>query len=195
MKRMIALVGEPATGKTTCMREFMSELADDWEEGKLSSAPEFKLVQGAISRSTGAMVLGLYQTAKRAEFGGTDMLSMAVMPQVLQWLAYQSPALVIFEGDRLGSANFFEQVQAMGYELVILYLTADREVVASRHVDRGDEQSDSFINGRKTKIAKITTNFDLMDSVEEYPNNTPSDKASIVQRMLEAARALNSQEV
>jgi len=73
MVRVIAMGGEPATGKTTLMFRLIS-MADDWQTVK----PE-KLLDAVYSKKLNLYILGKYVDDGNV-FQGTDRLSMAVQP-------------------------------------------------------------------------------------------------------------------
>ena len=73
MNKVIAIGGEPATGKTTLMFELI-KLADDWEIVK----PK-KLLDAMYSKKQNLYILGKYANDGNV-FQGTDRLSMAVQP-------------------------------------------------------------------------------------------------------------------
>ena len=88
MVRVIAMGGEPATGKTTLMFKLIS-MADDWKICK----PE-KLLDAMYSEKLNLYILGKYANDGNV-FQGTDRLSMAVQPDANAFfsnLAYESNA-------------------------------------------------------------------------------------------------------
>ena len=98
MVRVIAMGGEPATGKTTLMFKLIS-MADDWQIVK----PQ-KLLDAMYSKKLNLYILGKYANDGNV-FQGTDRLSMAVQPDALKFfeqLTFDADDVnVIFEGDRL----------------------------------------------------------------------------------------------
>jgi dephospho-CoA kinase len=147
--KVAALIGEPATGKTTLARRLLS---------KLSPGVSFKqgLVVGSKHEAEKIIVLGDYETSNI--FAGTDRLSMAASPAVewyIQQLAVsQKGWSVFFEGDRLTNYKFLDAVKKTS-DLKIFVLEASEELKKERHSLRGDSQSETFLKSRKTKIERI----------------------------------------
>jgi len=174
MKKIIAIGGEPATGKSTLIKEFM-KTATDWEP--MSPVP---LINGYFSYDYDLALLGKYEEGE--QFPGTDRFSMAVQPQAekyLYWLEEMNAPHpnVLFEGDRLFNAKFLEFCLTLEhlFELHIILLKASRNQIDFRHKDRKDSQDEKFIKGRRTKYENIKANFALSPYIETWMNETPED--------------------
>ncbi len=148
MKRLIAIVGIPGTGKTTIMREFMSDR--DWVEDK-----PIDLLDSHVSGDL--RVLGKYEDGQT--FAGTDRLSMAVVPKAIEFLLSCSEGTVIFEGDRLSSIKLLNAAKDDGWDLKVLHVFVSDEERERRYKERGSNQDEKFINGRKTKVKNIVEEF------------------------------------
>ena len=182
MVRVIAMGGEPATGKTTLMFRLIS-MADDWKICK----PE-KLLDAMYSEKLNLYILGKYADDGNV-FQGTDRLSMAVQPDAEKFfvgLAYQSNAdghnvNVIFEGDRLFNGKMLDRLSELfPNDFKILILTVKDSTLDQRHIDRKDDQDDKFKNSRKTKISNIMGSLTLMDYIETMVNENLEDQAKII---------------
>lgn len=167
--KVVGIGGEPATGKTTLVREIM---------GRFPGWTRFKsgLLRGHVSGSV--HVLGVYEDDE--VYAGTDRLSMAVQADALAHVRMlaSTPAAVLFEGDRLFTATFLREVRRTGAECLFLVLTSGH--VADRHVARGDEQSEMFISGRRTKYRNIVENVDLRVNVVRH--DVPKDTLDLATR-------------
>lgn len=171
MRKIIAIGGEPAVGKTTILTKFLSSVS--WEEAE----PE-KLVSSMYNKENDLYVLGKYAPGEM--FAGTDKLSMAVQPNATKFIK-ESKSNVLFEGDRLFNQSFLEVLADIeDIELDILFVTAKPETIDFRHVDRKDTQSEQFIRGRKTKYENLRSSFVLMPYVKVFENNTQEDLEKIV---------------
>ena len=111
--KVIAIMGEPGSGKTTLMREVMKELNINKDINT-----SFKLVP--YHQEGNIYLLGKYEDGNI--YGGTDTLSMACQPEAIKFLAtLPSDSIVLFEGDRLCTASFLEHCNDT-YDLSIIYL-------------------------------------------------------------------------
>lgn len=173
MRKIIAIGGEPATGKTTIMKSFLSKNRhDDW----LDQIPE-KLVPTTFSMIHNLHVLGTYSEGEL--FGGTDRMSMAVQPMATKFIQ-ETTANILFEGDRLFNQSFLEMIADMpNVELQIIYIIANKNIIHDRHVSRNDSQSEKFIKGRVTKYENLRSNFTLMPYTKTFVNETPEHLETI----------------
>jgi hypothetical protein len=175
MKKLIAIGGLPATGKSTIMKKFMEGLEWTREEPR-------KLVVTMYNKKHDLHIVGDYSDPEE-KFPGLDRLSMAVQPEAIKWIQ-ETKSNILFEGDRLFTGSFLEaaaQLVDLSYlELKILFITADPLIVESRHKDRGDSQSEKFIKSRDTKLDNIRSSFYLLDYIQEFSHNNPSQTVEIV---------------
>lgn len=170
MKKIIAICGVPGTGKTTLMRRLIAE-------GQFEFVEPMKLLPSLYDKNSDLYILGKYDNDE--VFAGTDKLSMAVQP-VAEKFVSETTSNVMFEGDRLTTYKFFDHLLIVDAELAIIVLSANSSTLDSRYQDRGSNQSEQFLKGRESKISTITTNFDYMDYVTEFSNETLEDQDKIV---------------
>ena len=111
----------------------------------------------SVNGKAHAAELGL---RRQGPFSGTDALSMAIQPQVLEWLDAGPPyPLLVAEGDRLANAKFFDAVMGMGYELAVLHVWAAEDVLAARRAGRAGRQSATWVQGRASKVRNLAGRY------------------------------------
>jgi len=170
-RKIIAVGGQPGTGKTTLFRKYM--------EGKtwLETAPA-KLVVGNYNTERDLYILGKYEEGE--VFAGTDRLSMAVQPPLQEWIASHN-CNILFEGDRVFNQSFLEFCMGLpNTDLLVVYLKAPKETLEQRYKDRGSDQSEQFLRGRETKYSNLLSNFDLMSYIIEFPNTNLEEQAKVL---------------
>jgi uridine kinase len=172
--KLIAIGGEPGSGKTTLMKRVVEHynLQPKFDEVKLVP----------YHQNQNVYVLGKYEEAQ--VFAGTDRMSMAVQPEAIKFLTtLADTAVVLYEGDRLFTASFLESC-VENYDTKIIYLSTDRSVRQERYKERGSEQDETWLRGRESKIANILTNFTLMFHTEKFPNNTKEEQDKIFEHLI-----------
>jgi hypothetical protein len=178
MVNVIAIGGEPASGKTTLMFKLIDE-ADDW----IVCKPR-KLLDAMYSKKLNLYILGKYESGDNV-FQGTDRLSMAVQPDAMNFfydLNYEAVDInVIFEGDRLFNGKLLEYLQELFPDTFkVLILKASDEIKEQRHIDRNDNQDEKFKNSRKTKIENIMSSLTLMGNIQIMKNESYEDQKKIL---------------
>jgi hypothetical protein len=180
MIKVIGVLGLPGTGKSTLFRRLIEEFMQ--RSSMLPAAAG--LAVGEEYPGVRVVVLGKY--APEHDFPGTDRLSMAAQKDCLEYLSMLngSPryngSTVLFEGDRLATISFFEQLQQRGILFEIYILTAPQAMLEQRRIDRGSKQSETFIKGRETKLRNICERF----SCHELPNATFANQKALVEELL-----------
>lgn len=171
MRKIIAIGGEPGTGKTTLMRAFMNGY--DWKP-----VEEEKLVSAMYCEQLDLYVLGKYE--ENEVFAGTDKLSMAVQPNAVKFVK-GTKSNIIFEGDRIFNQSFLEfLIEQPDTEVDIVYLKTSEISLKERYAQRGSNQSETFLSGRKTKYQNLLTNFVLMGYTSIFPNENIEDQTAVV---------------
>ena len=171
--KLIGVIGEPATGKTTLLRYVLQRLGNDYQPFKFG-----RLLYGRQYKG-GLYVLGIY--ADNETFGGTDRLSMAVQPVAIRFLnKVPTNAVVLFEGDRLTRVGF---LGAAGRDRLRLFLVeASPQEKLRRHRARRDTQSVQFHRSRATLIRRISDTF----PVDRLRNETTADLRANADRVMRA---------
>jgi broad-specificity NMP kinase len=170
-RKLIAVGGQPGTGKTTLFRKFM-------EDKKWIECEPAKLVSAMYNEEMDLYILGKYQEGET--FAGTDRLSMAVQPELQKWIQTHN-SNILFEGDRVFNQSFLEFAMALPQtDLQIVYLKAPKEILEQRYVDRGSDQSEQFLRGRETKYSNLLSNFELMSYITEFANTNLEEQSKVL---------------
>jgi len=170
-RKLIAVGGQPGTGKTTLFRKFME--GKDW----MDVAPA-KLVNASYNTERDLYILGKYEEGQI--FAGTDRLSMAVQPPLQEWLASHN-CNILFEGDRIFNQSFLEFAMGLpNTDLQVVYLKAPKEILEQRYKDRGSDQSEQFLRGRETKYSNLLSNFELMPYITEFSNTNLEEQGKVL---------------
>jgi broad-specificity NMP kinase len=171
MRKIIAVGGQPGTGKTTLFRKFM--------EGKTWERVEPKKMLPALyCQELDLYILGKYEDGET--FAGTDRLSMAVQP-VAQEFVKETTSNILFEGDRIFNQSFLEFCMNMqGIDLQVVYLKVPDSTLKERYIERGSDQSETFLKGRATKYSNILSNFELMPYITEFSNTNLEEQGKVL---------------
>ncbi len=156
--KCIAIGGVPASGKSTLMKEIINlcGLKKHWK---------YKLLNGSMFKNT--CIIGHY--TDNEQFGGTDRLSMAAPVDMMHFLDIAKNN-ILFEGDRLFTKDILHKC-IENYDTRIIILRNTDEVLKQRHIDRDDNQKESFLKGRKTKINNILFDKIISSKAEFYQLN------------------------
>ena len=161
----ILLAGVPASGKSTIFREVRDHLFD------IQIPFKYKKLRGVRNENGRIQMLGVFDNSKHE---GTDKLSMTVIDDALEYIRRLEPGfkkVVLLEGDRLLNERFIEETNA---EVIII--EASKYILLKRHIERNDNQSETFLKRCETKVSNIQKKYDLAP----LPNNTTEEKERIV---------------
>jgi broad-specificity NMP kinase len=171
VRKLIAVGGQPGTGKTTLFRKFM-------EGKKWIECEPAKLISAMYNEEMDLYILGKYQEGET--FAGTDRLSMAVQPEIQKWIQGIN-SNVLFEGDRIFNQSFLEFAMGLDQtDLQVVYLKAPKEILEQRYKDRGSDQSEQFLRGRETKYSNLLSNFELMPYITEFTNTNLEEQGKVL---------------
>lgn len=162
MIKLIAIGGEPGSGKTTLMRAIIKQLRG------LAFCMVFDklLVYNEYPRLDLALI-GDYSDPAQT-FAGTDRLSMAVQPKFLEYLRLENlraahdstyHRTVLFEGDRLFNKSVFEFCLQHGIPFEIVRLVTSPETRQKRCALRNSNQNPTFLKSRITKVESVCSRF------------------------------------
>lgn len=171
-RQLVAVGGQPGTGKTTLFRKFMEKY--EWEK-----VDPKKMLPALYCKELDLYILGKYEDGET--FAGTDRLSMAVQP-VAQEFAMETKSNILFEGDRIFNQSFLEFALALPEtDVNIVYLKVPKETLQQRYKDRGSDQSETFLKGRETKYSNLLSNFDLMPYITEFVNTNLEEQGKVLE--------------
>ena len=166
-QRIIAIGGEPASGKSTLMKRILKEYLP-------LKTFSYGLIKGLHSKDPNVYFIGIYDNSV---FCGTDKLSMAVQPDFIKLVNNIKEATFVFEGDRLFNQSLFDQK-----ECEIFVLEVSEATLHERHENRQDNQTDKFKRAKRTKIQNIKKN----NKVTILQNNTPEESEACFKTILKA---------
>ena len=145
--RAAYIIGEPGSGKSTLVRALTEGI-----DRERRSKPFAHTVYRRDGRTVAAQ-LG----AEHPTFPGTDRLSMSVQPAAIEWLMSAPAPFVLGEGDRLATGGFFGALTEWTDGWTLIHLETPPETAAARRAERGSEQSEAWLKGRQTKVAKLVS--------------------------------------
>jgi len=178
---VIGFGGEPATGKSKLMKAAMTELNEQPMVTDVRMGSH--TIKLTIFFKNDVTVIGHYQPGDT--FGGTDRLSMSIQPSMEEYikilLKRDSDTSLWFEGDRLFNVKFIEYLKSFQEITSFFFILDAREnIKVARHAER-DNQNESWLRGRATKVRNIKEKFDL----PVVYNNIESDIAVLVKFILQ----------
>jgi len=180
--KVIAIGGEPGSGKSTLMNKILDQYSWKLEYDKVKMVPY-------LTNTDGIYVLGKYFEEGQT-FSGTDRMSMAVQPEAIKFLAsLDKDSVVLFEGDRLFTSSFLEHCLD-NYDLEIIYLETDKTVREERYKERGSNQNETWLQGRETKISNILSNMMLMFNTVKFKNNNIQEQEKIIEHIMKSLEKL-----
>lgn len=168
--KALAIGGEPATGKTTLIKQIFKDFT--------FQNFTFGLVKGHYVKNYNLIIMGIYDG--KGTFQGTDRLSMAVNSDFVKFINLNK-FNILFEGDRLFSLNNLILITKL-YTSKIIVLEQDEKVLKNRHIERNDTQSDIFLKGRKTKISNIKQQ--LNHNIETYKLNNIQQTIELATKLI-----------
>tara|TARA_R110000772_G_scaffold255904_1_gene372232 strand:+ start:19 stop:543 length:525 start_codon:yes stop_codon:yes gene_type:complete len=145
--------GVPCSGKSTLTRNILSEL------GSAEFVEPMKLFP--CQKHGDTLVVGRYPVGET--FGGTDRISYGAISKFRDFINQEvsKHKNIILEGDRFCRAKDIEWLLSEHNSKVYI-LKVSPSVEKERHIGRGDEQSEKWLQTRRSLIANLQTNFLLM---------------------------------
>jgi hypothetical protein len=152
--KIVGLIGEPAAGKSTVMKNFIATLGG-------CSVQKQGLVTYTLFHDDKVIIAGIYD---KQVFSGTDRLSKGCGPSYRQWLTQkiENPEwddwTFYFEGERFSNSKFFDFFQKDCPEVSIYYLQCDENTLNERNADRSN-QNPSWRKGMATRMRNLRENY------------------------------------
>ena len=160
---IIMIGGIPCSGKSTLMRSLISEMGSHEDVEPMKLFP--------CQKHGDVLVVGRYPVGET--FGGTDRISYGAISKFRDFIEQETPKHkhIILEGDRFCRAKDIEWLLSEhDAKVFILKVTAETE--KERHIGRGDEQSEKWLQTRRTLINNLQSNFLLMGELEIRQTDT-----------------------
>ena len=140
MKEIILVIGQSASGKSTfVLKEFL----------KNNAILIDKPFKHTIVNTT--CLLGDYLADKRCV--GTDTLSMAILPQLIDFIKnnINNYERLICEGDRITNPKFFNFIASLKTSVILYFFTCSLKESMERRLNTGSNPSEVFVKTTKTK--------------------------------------------
>jgi len=152
--KIIGLIGEPASGKSTVMRNLIAGLG-------LGEVVKEGLVVYTVFAKKRVIVAGIYD---EQVFSGTDRLSKGCGPKYREWLTARSENseyddwVFYWEGERFSNSKFFDYFQEYNGDVTIYYLECDEAMLNDRNANRSNQNA-SWRKGMKTRMTNLKNNY------------------------------------
>ena len=146
MRKIILIIGQSASGKTTYIRKnFLYN-----HSGIEFIDKPFKLTN-LVRAKQKYLLLGHHKGEKRCE--GSDELSMAILPQLIEFIKenVNNYDVMIFDGDRINNKKFFEFIASLNIPIDLYILKCSLQESIDRRIKTGSKPSETFV---KTTITK-----------------------------------------
>ena len=155
--KITMLAGEPASGKSTVMREFISRLGEGTvkKEGLVvyTEYPDDKV-----------FIAGKYEEG--AVFSGTDATTKSCGPKYREWLFNKINDVEYFdwrfyaEGERFSNSKFFDFFVNECPDITLYLLEADETTLNERNASRSN-QNPVWRKGMATRMRNLRENYSV----------------------------------
>lgn len=167
MEKIIIIIGQSASGKTTYIRK-------NFLNGNLEFIDQpFKIT--IVNKGT--LLLGHHRGEKRCE--GSDELSMSILPKLIEFIEsnINNYSTIIMEGDRITNEKFFRFVHSLNLPVDLYVTSCSLNDSIKRRIQAGSKPSETFVKTTKTKTIRMRNlgrklGFNIIDidtSIEKIP--------------------------
>lgn len=161
---MIVMIGGvPCSGKSTLMRNIIKSMGSHEDVEPMRLFP--------CQKHNDILVVGRYPVGET--FGGTDRISYGAISKFRDFIEQENTKHkhILIEGDRFFRAADIEWLLSE-HDVKVFILKISSEVEKQRHIDRGDTQSETWLQTRRTLINNLQTNFVIMNDLNIRETNT-----------------------
>lgn len=150
--RMIYLVGQPGSGKSTLMAALTKGLVRVTLDADREPVPHDQLVDRVTGEVVGAEI-----GKQRGAFSGTDALASSIIDKAVPWVQTQPYDVLLAEGARLANKRFIQAAADAGYAVMLGLLDHDAQETWRKRRSKalGREQNLSWVKGRLTSSRKL----------------------------------------
>jgi ABC-type dipeptide/oligopeptide/nickel transport system ATPase component len=153
--KIIGLIGEPAAGKSTVMKNLISELGE-------GSIVKEGLVVYTLYPEDKVVIAGKYEEG--VTFCGTDTLSKGCGPKYREQLSKMDSDsewddyTFYWEGERFSNSKFFDFFYSDCKDVTTYYLEAGEDVLNARNASRSN-QNETWRKGMRTRMHNLRQNY------------------------------------
>lgn len=170
--RMIYIVGQPGSGKSTLMAKVTEGLPRVPQDAPVPHDLLVSPVSGAV--------VGAEIGRRRGVFSGTDALASDVIERAVPWVKTGPYDLLLGEGARLGVARFI-RAASVRYAVTLVVLEHDNSEQwrAARSARIGKVQNEAWVKGRRTASLNLAAALrDKVEIIVGHPDHVYSDIAA-----------------
>lgn len=173
---IIMIGGIPCSGKSTLMKNLIKEM------GSHENVEPMKLFP--CQKHLDILVVGRYPIGET--FGGTDRISYGAISKFRDFIEQEKPKYkhILVEGDRFFRASDIEWLLSE-HDTKVYILKVSSDVEKQRHIKRGDEQSEKWLQTRRTLINNLQTNFLIMNELNIRQTDTTDSLDSVKNEIME----------
>jgi len=152
--KIVGLIGEPASGKSTVFRKLIATLGG-------CSVQKQGLVAYTLFHDDNVIVAGIYD---EQVFSGTDRTAKSCGPQFREWIAQKNENpewddwTFYWEGERFSNSKFFDFFRDECSDVTIYYLMADEATLNERNANRSN-QNPSWRKGMATRMRNLREGY------------------------------------
>jgi ABC-type dipeptide/oligopeptide/nickel transport system ATPase component len=154
--KIVGLIGEPASGKSTVFRKLIATLGG-------YSIQKQGLVTYTLYHDDKVIIAGIYD---EQVFSGTDRLSKGCGPAYREWITQKNEGpdwdswTFYWEGERFSNSKFFDFFRDECSDVTIYYLMADEATLNERNANRSN-QNPSWRKGMATRMRNLKEGYSV----------------------------------